>query len=109
MNLSGKKISVLKGGPGSERKVSLAMAVGISKALRSLGAEVTEVDVRGPEFELPANTEIAFNAIPGTFGEDGAIQEVLERRGIFYTGEGVEGSRTAFNKILAKKKFDAAG
>ena len=41
-----KKIAVLKGGPGSERDVSLATGAGVAKALRSLGAEVTEVDVR---------------------------------------------------------------
>jgi hypothetical protein len=35
------------GGPGSERDVSLATGRGVAKALRSLGAAVTEVDVRG--------------------------------------------------------------
>ena len=40
-----KKIAVLMGGPGSERDVSLATGRGVSKALRSLGAEVVEVDV----------------------------------------------------------------
>src|SRR5205807_839180 len=38
-----KKIAVLMGGPGSERDVSLATGRGVSKALRSLGAEVVEV------------------------------------------------------------------
>ena len=42
-----KKIAVLMGGPGSERDVSLATGRGVSKALRSLGAEVVEVDVHG--------------------------------------------------------------
>ena len=39
IELSGKHIAVLKGGPGSERAVSLATAAGVAKALRSLGAE----------------------------------------------------------------------
>ncbi|MFN2477255.1 MAG: D-alanine--D-alanine ligase [Chthoniobacterales bacterium] len=107
--LHGKHIAVLKGGPGSERDVSLAMGAGVSNALRSLGAEVTDVDVHGADFELPPDTEIAFNAIPGTFGEDGEIQKILESRGVPYTGEGVEGSRIAFDKILAKEKFEAGG
>lgn len=102
-------IAVLKGGPGSERDVSLATGAGVAKALRSLGAAVTEVDVRGPEFELPAGTELAFIALHGTFGEDGEVQEILEERGLAYTGEGVEGSRAAFDKILSKEKFDAGG
>ena len=101
-----KNIAVLMGGPGSERPVSLATGAGVAKALRSLGANVTEVDVRGPEFEMPAETELAFIAIHGTFGEDGQVQEILEARGIPYTGEGVEESRIAFDKILSKEKFD---
>ncbi len=106
MNLEGKHIAVLKGGSGSERDVSLATGAGVENALRSLGAEVTGVDVRGPDFELPAGTEIAFLAIHGTFGEDGQVQEILEERGVAYTGDGVAESRIAFDKIESKKKFD---
>jgi D-alanine-D-alanine ligase len=101
-------IAVLKGGPGSERPVSLATGSGVASALRSLGANVTEVDVSGLDFELPSHTELAFIAIHGTFGEDGQIQEILESRGVPYTGDGVEESRIAFDKILSKEKFDAA-
>jgi len=107
--LVGKKIAVLMGGPGSERAVSLATGAGVSKALQSLGAIVTDVDVSGAGFELARDVEIAFIAIHGTFGEDGQVQEILERRGVAYTGEGVEESRTAFDKILSKEKFDSAG
>src|SRR5437588_1670966 len=102
-----KKIAVLKGGPGSERKVSLATAAGVSKALRSLGSDVVDVDVRDEKFELPKDVDLAFITINGTFGEDGTLQKILEERGIAYTGEGVEGSRNAFDKILSKEKFRA--
>lgn len=102
-----KKIAVLKGGPGSERDVSLATGAGVANALRSLGAEVTEIDVRGADFELRPGTELAFLAMHGTFGEDGQVQQILEDRGVAYTGEGVTGSRIAFDKILSKEKFDA--
>ena len=100
-----KKIAVLMGGPGSERDVSLATGRGVSKALRSLGVEVFEVDVRDENFELPKDVDLAFNTIHGTFGEDGQLQEILEGRGVAYTGEGVEGSRAAFDKISTKQKF----
>src|SRR2546421_12282647 len=100
-----KKIAVLKGGPGSERKVSLATAAGVSKALRSLGSDVVDVDVRDEKFELPKDVDLAFITIHGTFGEDGTLQKILEDRGVPYTGEGVEGSRNAFDKILSKEKF----
>jgi len=100
-----KNIAVLMGGPGSERDVSLATGRGVAKALRSLGAEVTEVDVRDASFALPNDTELAFICLHGTFGEDGQLQKILEERGVAYTGENVEGSRFAFDKILTKEKF----
>jgi D-alanine-D-alanine ligase len=104
-----KKIAVLMGGPGSERDVSLATGRGVSKALRSLGAEVVEVDVHDENFALPKDVDLAFITIHGTFGEDGQLQEILEKRGVVYTGDGVEASRAAFDKILSKEKFREHG
>lgn len=97
------------GGPGSERDVSLATGRGVSKALRSLGAEVVEVDVHDEHFALPKDVDLAFITIHGTFGEDGQVQEILEERGVAYTGDGVEASRAAFDKILSKEKFREHG
>lgn len=98
-------IAVLMGGPGSERDVSMATGKGVAKALRSLGATVTEVDVKGADFIMPAETELAFIALHGTFGEDGQVQQILEERGVRYTGEGVSESELAFNKIKSKDAF----
>jgi D-alanine-D-alanine ligase len=107
--LTDKKVAVLLGGPGSEREVSLRSGAAVARALRSLGARVEEVDVRDASFTLPTDVDLAYNMIHGTFGEDGQIQEILEERGIPYTGEGVTGSRVAFDKILSKAKFDEHG
>ena len=107
--ISGQKIAVLTGGPGSEREVSLATARGVSKALRSLGIEVVDIDVRDENFELPSDVDLAFLTIHGTFGEDGRIQRILEERGVAYTGDGIEESETAFDKIRSKEKFRAHG
>ena len=60
-----KKIAVLMGGPGSERDVSLATGRGVAKALRSLGMEVGEVDVRDENVELPGDVDLAFLTIHG--------------------------------------------
>ncbi len=109
LDLTGKIIALLKGGPGSERAVSLKTAESVAEALRSIGAQVVEVDVTGPDFEVPADTFIAMNLIHGTFGEDGQIQAILEKRGIRYTGAGVESSRICFDKALSKQRFIAAG
>ncbi len=108
-SLRDQSIAVLKGGPGAERGVSLNSAAAVANALRSLGARVTEVDVTGSDFELPAGVALAFNMIHGTFGEDGTLQAILDARGITYTGEGEVGSRLAFDKIASKRRFDAAG
>jgi D-alanine-D-alanine ligase len=104
-----KKVAVLMGGPGSEREVSLATARGVSKALRSLGCKVVEVDVRDEHFDLPDDIDLAFITIHGTFGEDGQVQRILDLRGIPYTGDGAEESELAFDKIRSKRKFRELG
>ncbi|MEY2541504.1 MAG: D-alanine-D-alanine ligase [Verrucomicrobiota bacterium] len=110
MNGLPNKIAVLMGGPGSERDVSLATGRGVSKALRSVGAHVVDVDVRDQNFELPDDVDFAFITIHGTFGEDGQVQRILEdREKVAYTGEGVRGSELAFDKIRSKEKFRAHG
>lgn len=103
MNLKNAKIAVLKGGPGSERQVSLKSAESVTEALQSLGANVIEVDITSRDFDIPADVLIAVNMIHGTFGEDGELQSILESKGIAYTGAGVEKSRVAFDKLKTKK------
>ncbi len=103
--LNGLHIVVLEGGPGHEREVSLKSAEGVAQALREAGARVTPVDVRGPDFALPAEIDVAFNVIHGTFGEDGQLQRILEERGVPYTGAREASSRRAFDKVLSKKAF----
>lgn len=102
-------IAVLAGGPGSEREVSLASAKGVVGALEGRVGKVTLVDVHGPDFELPAGTDLGFNVIHGTFGEDGQLQAEMERRGIPYTGARRVSSETAFDKVLSKQLFLDAG
>jgi D-alanine-D-alanine ligase len=97
------------GGPGSEREVSLATGKAILKALRGLGLDAEPLDVTSARIDLPAGTDLAFNAIHGTFGEDGQLQELLDRMGVAYTGAGAKSSRIAFDKNLAKHAFVAAG
>lgn len=109
LDITGKKIAVLFGGPGSEREVSVKTAESVVAALKTKGAEVIEVDVKGPDFEVPSDVFIAMNLIHGTFGEDGELQSILEVRGIPYTGAGVQSSRIAFDKAKSKDKFIAAG
>jgi D-alanine-D-alanine ligase len=102
-------LAVLMGGPGSEREVSLRSGAAVARAFRGAGYRVSEVDVKGPDFELPDGSDLCINMIHGTFGEDGQIQAILDRRGVAYTGEGESASRIAFDKLASKELFVRAG
>lgn len=108
-NIEEMNVAVLAGGPGSERQVSLASAKGVVGALEGKVGSVVLVDVAGPGFDLPAKTDIAFNVIHGTYGEDGALQAELEARGVPYTGAREASSRIAFDKVSSKERFVASG
>jgi D-alanine-D-alanine ligase len=97
------------GGPSAEREVSLRTGAGVAKALRSLGHTVNELDPRQPAWMLPPGTEVVFLALHGSYGEDGTVQEELEKLHMPYTGCGPEASRLAFDKVLAKKRCIEAG
>ena len=107
--LEGKKIAVLMGGPGSERQVSIASGNAVLKALLELGLDAVGVDVTTTSIDLPEGTDLCFNLIHGTFGEDGQLQAILDAKGIAYTGARAESSRIAFDKNLAKQAFLKAG
>ena len=98
------KIAVMLGGPSAEREVSLRSGAGVSKALRSIGYSVQDVDPRDGTFALPPETNVVFLALHGTYGEDGTVQEQLEKLCVPYTGCDVESSRIAFNKVLTKQR-----
>ena len=107
--LSGKKIAVLMGGPGAEREVSLASGKAVLKALLGLGLDAVALDITTTRFDLPEGTDLAFNVIHGTFGEDGQLQDALEKLCVPYTGAGSASSKLAIHKSRAKEKFLAAG
>lgn len=96
-------MAVLKGGFSSEREVSLRSGSAVAQGLRQNGYRVTEVDVQGRDFALPASADAVFIVLHGEFGEDGQVQDLLEARGVPYTGSGPEVSRRAFDKERSKR------
>jgi D-alanine-D-alanine ligase len=107
------RVVVLYGGISAERAVSLASGVQVAGALRESGYDVKAVDV-GPDLSavvaaLSPKPDVVFNALHGRFGEDGAIQGVLDWLGIPYTHSGVRASAIAMDKQAAKALFTAAG
>lgn len=97
------------GGPSSERAISLKSGAAIAKGLRAAGYTVTEMDIHDRTVSLPSSIQAAFVALHGEFGEDGGIQQLLQDRGIPYTGSGPESSRTSFDKRLSKAVFTRTG
>jgi D-alanine-D-alanine ligase len=102
-------ITVMLGGPSAEREVSLNSGAEVAKALRSLGQHVHELDPRDDSWSLPADTDVVFLALHGTYGEDGTVQQQLEDLNVPYTGCGVAASRVAFDKHLTKLRCVNAG
>ena len=107
------KVAVLYGGISAEREVSLASGVKVIEALRQAGFDVNPIEV-GDDLAavlaaLTPKPDAVFNALHGRFGEDGAIQGVLDLLGIPYTHSGVRASAVAMDKVAAKALFAAAG
>lgn len=99
------QVTVLLGGRGAEREVSLRSGAAVVRALRGLGHAVSEVDPAGESWELPTKTEVVFLALHGEYGEDGQVQSRLETLGVPYTGTDAVGSALAFDKVRSKELF----
>jgi D-alanine-D-alanine ligase len=106
-----KHVAVLMGGMSAERPVSLKSGKGCADALETRGYRVSRVDVGRDIAEVLARLkpDVAFNALHGRFGEDGAIQGLLELLRIPYTHSGVLASALAMRKDRAKIVLAAAG
>jgi D-alanine-D-alanine ligase len=102
-------VTVMLGGPSAEREVSLRTGAAVAVALRSVGHNVSELDPKTPDWSLPAETDVVFLALHGTYGEDGTIQQQLDQLGVAYTGCDAEASRIAFDKVLTKQRCVKAG
>ena len=98
-------IVVFLGGPSAEREVSLRSGQAVARALSSLGHKVTELDPRPGKWKLPANTDVVYLALHGSYGEDGAVQEELEALGVPFTGCDSVASRIAFDKVITKERL----
>lgn len=104
-------VALLKGGWSKEREVSLSSGAGVENALLELGHRVTVIDV-GHDIAaklIAAKPDCVFNALHGRWGEDGAIQGLLELMEIPYTHSGVMASAVAMDKPMAKRVFRDAG
>jgi D-alanine-D-alanine ligase len=104
-------IAMLMGGWSTEREVSLRSGEACAGALEGQGYKVTRIDVGRDVASRLAELrpDVCFNALHGSYGEDGCIQGVLEVLGIPYTHSGVLASALAMHKERAKAVLRGAG
>ncbi len=105
------RVGVLFGGRSSEREISLLSGAAVLRALQQSGVDAHAFD---PALRSLSELEAAgfarvFLVLHGRFGEDGAIQGVLETLRIPYTGSGIQASAIAMDKITTKRIWEAAG
>jgi len=117
------KVGIFRGGPSGEYEVSLKTGGGIISALLQsfpLKYQLRDVFIsRDGEWHmngLPStpqqilkDIDVAFNALHGSYGEDGQIQQIFDSFRIPYTGSGVTSSLLAMDKSMSKKVFSQAG
>lgn len=114
------RVAVLMGGPSSEHEVSLGTGKNVMENLDKTKYEPVAIRISKagrwfldgkPATQLDAlkGHDIIFNALHGTFGEDGKIQGILEHAGIKYTGSGIAGSAIAMDKFHSREIFKLAG
>lgn len=114
------KVGILTGGPSAEYEVSLATGQNVldNLDLKKYCPLTIKISKTGKWFvnsrittwaKAVKNCDIVFNALHGSFGEDGKIQAILESVGKKYTGSGIAASALAMDKFQSREIFKLAG
>lgn len=107
-----KRVGVLLGGLSAEQEISQLTGAAVCQALGERGHTVTSIalDAHGDWIaQVRERADVVFIALHGKFGEDGAVQGVLELLGVPYTGSGVLASALAMHKPMAKRVWQTHG
>lgn len=113
------KVGVIRGGISLEYEVSLNTGGNVLSHLRQkFSHKYKPIDILIDKHGdwhingLPADMEkvfnsvdVIFNALHGDYGEDGKVQQLLDRLQIPYTGSRAFPSAISYNKALTKEKF----
>ena len=118
------RIAVIGGGVSDEHDVSLASAAAVRRAVVELGLDVVPLTIgedgawRDEDggvlpahgaVEVLAGCDLAFPALHGVNGEDGAIAGFLELSGVPYVGSPVRAGALGMDKWVTKLIADALG
>ena len=95
-------VTVLSGGPDAEAEISRKSAAAISRALRSAGHRVHELNLPTDQPELLLldipQDHVVFPALHGPWGEGGGAQVELTNLGLPFVGFGAEAAEVAMDK-----------
>ena len=99
-----KHVAFLMGGFSSEREVSINSGNACYDAIDKEKYYPSKLIVNKDFYNqiLTMKPDICFNALHGSFGEDGTIQSILNKINIPYTHSGANTSTIAMNKLLTK-------
>jgi D-alanine-D-alanine ligase len=101
------------GGLSAEREVSLNTGAGVLAALTEKSWDVVAIDW-APGMSLAqlleaSGARVVWNALHGTYGEDGAVQGLCACLQIACTGSGILASALAMDKVMSKRIFESNG
>ena len=110
---AGRRVAVVMGGLSAEREVSLDTGAGVLAALLEHGWDAVAIDWK-PGTSLARLLEtsgaaVVWNALHGTFGEDGAVQGLCACLELPCTGSGILASALAMDKVMSKRIFESNG
>jgi D-alanine-D-alanine ligase len=110
---AGKRVAVVMGGLSAEREVSLNTGAGVFKALSDNKWDVVAIDWKeGTSISAMLEQHqvaVVWNALHGTWGEDGAVQGLCSCLQIKCTGSGILASALAMDKVMSKRIFESVG
>jgi len=97
----------LQGGYNEEHEVSINTAKEVAKSLIKLDIYFKVLTVNPSTFNKDikrySKDYICFNALHGTFGEDGKIQNIVKKNKFRITHSNISSSYNCFNKVKSKK------
>jgi D-alanine-D-alanine ligase len=110
---AGRRVAVVMGGLSAEREVSLNTGAGVLAALLERGWDAVAIDW-APGTSLArlldaSGAAVVWNALHGTWGEDGAVQGLCSCLQLPCTGSGVLASALAMDKVMSKRIFESNG
>jgi D-alanine-D-alanine ligase len=110
---AGKRVAVVMGGLSAEREVSLNTGAGVLAALQSKGWDAVAIDWQEgtslPRLLEQSGAHVVWNALHGTYGEDGAVQGLCACLLLPCTGSGILASSLAMDKVMSKRIFESNG